>query len=79
MKKKIAFALLMGIITTGIISFTLLSVNIGFSPEFGGIWLRSWVLAYCIATPAILVLGPVVQQVVEKLFAVKEPLEKETL
>jgi hypothetical protein len=29
MKNKIAFALIMGIVTTGIISFTLISVNIG--------------------------------------------------
>ena len=31
LKRKIAFALSMGIVTTGIISFVLLSLNLGFS------------------------------------------------
>jgi len=31
MRHKIAFALIMGIITTGIISFTLIAVNVGFA------------------------------------------------
>lgn len=34
MKNKIVFALIMGIITTGIISFTLITVNIGFTDAF---------------------------------------------
>ena len=33
MKRKIAFALLMGVVTTGIISFTLLLINLGFAPR----------------------------------------------
>ncbi|MET0636041.1 MAG: DUF2798 domain-containing protein [Chitinophagaceae bacterium] len=68
MKKKITFALLMGIITTGIISFTLISVNVGLRPDFGFIWMRSWVLSYCIATPCILLFGPMIQRVVDKMF-----------
>jgi hypothetical protein len=68
MKKKIAFALLMGIITTAIISFTLISVNIGFTRGFLGTWLTSWAMAYVVAVPAILILGPRVQLLVDKNF-----------
>jgi hypothetical protein len=68
MKHKIAFALIMGIITTGIISFTLISVNIGFGHRFLGVWLKSWTMAYCVAIPAILIIGPRVQALVDSLF-----------
>jgi hypothetical protein len=66
MKNKIAFALVMGIITTGIISFTLISVNIGFTDKFITIWLKSWSMAYLVVIPAILIIGPKVQQFVDR-------------
>jgi hypothetical protein len=66
-KHKIAFALLMGIITTGIISFTLVSINIGFTDHFVAIWLRSWMVAYGVVIPAILFVGPKVQLLVMRL------------
>ena len=66
MKNKIAFALIMGGITTGLISFTLNSINIGFGKSFLQIWLKSWAIAYLVVIPAILIVGPVVQQVVNK-------------
>lgn len=74
MKKKIAFAMIMGVITTGLISFTLISINVGIGPGFGSLWLRSWMLAYCIVIPAILLFGPAVQQLVDRLFPEKEKL-----
>ncbi|WP_428660686.1 DUF2798 domain-containing protein [Runella sp.] len=66
-KQKIAFALIMGSITTGIVSFTLIAVNIGFSPAFLKIWLRSWGIGYLVAIPAILFIGPRIQALVNKL------------
>lgn len=66
-KQKIAFALLMGIVTTGIISFTLISVNIGFSDQFLKIWLKSWGIAYAAVIPAILFIGPKVQALVLRM------------
>lgn len=71
MKKKIAFALIMGIITTGIISFTLISINIGFGDQFLRIWLRSWSLAYMVVIPAILIIGPLVEKIVDRLLGSK--------
>ncbi len=68
MKQKIAFACIMGIITTGIISFTLISLNVGFTEKILNIWLRSWAMAYAVVIPAILILAPRVQVLVNRLF-----------
>lgn len=70
-KNKIVFALLMGIVTTGIISFTLISVNIGYTEKFLKIWLRSWGMAYLVVIPAILIIGPRIQKLVDKLLKEK--------
>jgi hypothetical protein len=67
-KRKIAFAMIMGVITTGVISFTLISLNLGFNERFLRIWLRSWAVGYIVAIPAILILSPVVQRAVDSLF-----------
>lgn len=67
MKNKIVFALLMGIITTGIISFTLIAVNIGFGQDFKNRWLKSWGLSYIVVIPCILIIGPQVQKFVDRL------------
>ena len=74
MKHKIAFALIMGIITTGIISFTLISINIGFTEKFFKIWIKSWAMAYCVVIPAILIIGPKVQKLVDFVFKKSEVL-----
>lgn len=67
MKQKITFALIMGIITTAIISFTVVSVNLGFTEKFMEIWMRSWGLAYMVVVPCILIIAPVVEKLVKKL------------
>lgn len=67
MKRKIAFALLMGVVTTGIISFTLLALNLGFVTGFVGTWLQSWVIAYVIVIPAILLIGPRLQVRIDRV------------
>lgn len=66
-KRKIAFALLMGIVTTGLISFVILAVNLGFSNGFVAAWLRSWAIAYVIVIPAILLIGPLIQAKIDRL------------
>jgi hypothetical protein len=66
-KRKIAFTLLMGIVTTGIISFVLLALNLGFSNEFALAWLRSWAIGYVVVIPAILLLGPRLRAQVDRL------------
>jgi hypothetical protein len=71
MKQKIAFALIMGSITTAIISFTIIFINVGFSEKFLRIWLTSWGIAHLVVIPAILIIGPIIQKLVDKIFADK--------
>lgn len=59
--------MVMGIITTGIISFVLISINIGFTDSFIRIWLKSWGIAYVVVIPAIIIIGPLVQKFVDKI------------
>ena len=67
LKRRIAFALTMAVMTTGIISFVIIAVNLGFSARFPAQWLRSWGVGYLIAAPAILMVGPRVQAVVDRV------------
>jgi uncharacterized protein YaaW (UPF0174 family) len=66
-KRKIAFALLMGVVTTAIISFVLIALNVGFSETFALAWLRSWGVAYVVVVPAILLIGPALQAQIDRL------------
>lgn len=68
MKQRIAAAFIMGIITTGLISFTLISINIGFTEKFLARWIKSWGMAYVLIVPVILFVGPKVQKLVSYLF-----------
>jgi uncharacterized protein DUF2798 len=67
LKRKVAFALSMGIVTTGIVSFVIIALNLGFSDRFALVWLRSWAVGYAIAIPAILMIGPRLQAQVDRL------------
>jgi uncharacterized membrane protein SpoIIM required for sporulation len=67
LKRKVAFALSMGIVTTGIISFVMIALNLGFSQGFLATWLRSWGLGYVIVIPAILLVGPRLQARIDRL------------
>ncbi len=67
MKQKIAFALLMGIVTTGMISFVLVFLNLGWPPSHLDAWLKSWAIAYLIVIPAIQLISPVVEKLVHLL------------
>jgi uncharacterized protein YaaW (UPF0174 family) len=67
LKRRIAFALTMGVVTTGIISFVIIALNLGFTDKFAQLWLRSWGTAYAIVIPAILMIGPRVQARIDRL------------
>jgi hypothetical protein len=67
LKRKIAFAMLMGVVTTGIISLVLVAINLGNSSSFVSAWLRSWATSYVIVIPAILLIGPKVQAQVDRI------------
>lgn len=80
-KQKIVFAFLMGIVTTGLVSFTVVLVNIGLTENFWRIWLQSWSVAYLVIIPIILIVSPLMQRFVRFLFhertAFKKGREKE--
>ncbi|WP_299174328.1 DUF2798 domain-containing protein [uncultured Brevundimonas sp.] len=66
-RRKVAFALSMGVMTTGIISFVLLALNRGFLDGFVFAWLRSWAISYAIVIPAILLISPRLQAHIDRL------------
>lgn len=68
LKKKVVFALIMGVITTGIISFSLIAINLGFNDKFLNVWLKSWLLAYVFVIPAILFIAPQIEKLVNSFF-----------
>ena len=67
MKHKILFAIIMGLVTTSVVSFTLVSFNRGFAPGFLLLWFKSWALAYATAIPVIILLSPKVTLLVASL------------
>jgi hypothetical protein len=69
LKRKMMFTLSMGIVTTGIITFTLLAMNLGFLDGFILKWLRSWFIAYLIFVPVLLFLGPRLQAQIDRIVA----------
>lgn len=58
----------MGVITTGTISFAVISVNVGFVANFLTVWFRSWFVGYLVVVPIILFIAPRIQKLTDKLF-----------
>lgn len=71
MKQRVLFAIFMGMITTALVSFTLVSVNKGFVRDFVATWLRSWLISYTVALPAIIIIGPRVQSFINSFLETK--------
>jgi hypothetical protein len=67
MKQRLTFALIMGMITTAIISFALIAINMGFGDKFLSAWLRSWAISYVLAVIAMLFIAPQIQMLVNHL------------
>jgi hypothetical protein len=58
LKRRVTFALLMGIVTTGIISLVFVAPDAVLSARFLLLWLRAWGLGYVIVIPVIMLIGP---------------------
>jgi len=67
MKQKLLFAVVMGMITTGLVSFTLTSFHVGFETRFLSVWLKSWSIAIMPALFSILFISPKVLRLVNTL------------
>lgn len=76
MKKRIVFALIMGLITTSLISFIIIAVNVGFESNFLMIWFRSWCLSYVIAVLSMLFIAPRVQVFVDTILNKSQIINK---
>jgi hypothetical protein len=61
MRQSMIFALIMALVTTGVISSSLVLFNFGFKPGFIITWLRSWLISYPMAVALIIFVGPGVQ------------------
>jgi hypothetical protein len=67
-KRRIVFAFLTGIVTTGMVSFTVVLINLGLTEGFWRIWFKSWSLAFLVVVPVILIVSPVIGRFVDFLF-----------
>ncbi|MBF2709534.1 DUF2798 domain-containing protein [Flavobacterium soyangense] len=54
--------LVIALIVTSYITFTLVAVNVGFVQNFIYIWLRSWLIAFILAVPSLLYVAPVIRK-----------------
>lgn len=64
--KDLKFSLIMAFMVTSYISFILVIVNVGFTSNFIFIWLRSWLIAFVLATPSLLLVAPLIRDKIEK-------------
>lgn len=71
MKHRITFALIMGLITTGIISFAVVSFNLGMAYHHTDVWMRSWLIAYMVVIPVILLIAPWVEKLVRLIYGTR--------
>ena len=67
-RKRVVFAFLMGMMTTSVISFSIVAINVGFNSSFLKVWIRSFLLAYLLVIPTILYIAPLVQKIVNRIF-----------
>ena len=62
---RIFFAIIMALFTTTVVTGVVIVYNLGFGPGFFRIWGLSFLLAYIIVVPFILIVGPLVQRFVD--------------
>ncbi len=67
-KKRVVFSLIMGLITTGIITFIIITIHFGFTEHFFMQWIKSWGIAYIVVVPAILLIATPLQNKIDSYF-----------
>lgn len=63
--QRTVFAFFMALLMSCLMSFVITLFNVGLVPGLPALWLRAWMFAFTVAFPAILVIAPVVQRLVE--------------
>nr|WP_315166422.1 DUF2798 domain-containing protein [uncultured Flavobacterium sp.] len=55
-------SIITALIVTSYMTFIIVAVNIGFVSDFIFMWLRSWFIAFFIATPSIHIIAPYIKE-----------------
>ena len=61
------FPVLMAAIMSGVMTFVITAVNIGFPSDFVVRWLKSYGIGFCVAIPAIYVIAPFARRMASAL------------
>ena len=64
--KELKLSIITALIVTSYMTFIIIAVNIGFVYDFVFIWLRSWLIAFIIATPSIHIIAPYIKEKANK-------------
>ncbi len=62
---RVLFAIIMALFTTTVVTGVVIAYKLGFGPGFFRAWGISFLLAYIIVVPFILIVGPLVQRFVD--------------
>ena len=64
---KILFPFFMALIMACVMSGVLVLINLGFVENFFFIWMRSYLIAFCVALPTVYAVVPIVQKIVKAI------------
>lgn len=64
---QLVFALIMGFLMVGIVTFVTTASNFGFGSDFLVTWGKTYVIGYAAAVPAIYVLAPIARRLTTQL------------
>ena len=59
---NLKLSIVTALIVTSYMTFIIVAVNIGFVSDFLFMWLRSWIIAFLIATPSIHFIAPYIKE-----------------
>lgn len=61
------FSLLMAAMMVFLMTFVITLLNVGWAADFGGRWLRAFLVAYVVAVPVIYFLAPVARRMTARV------------
>ena len=61
-KFHLVFSILMGAMMISIMTFVITMVNVGWSEQFLGLWMKAFAIAYVVGVPVIFFLAPVARK-----------------
>ena len=64
------FSVVMGAMMISIMTFVITLVNVGWSAQFLGNWLKAFTIAYVVGVPVIFLLAPVARKLTGRLLGV---------